>query len=298
MDILSQVGNTPLVRLKRSSPNPNVDIWAKLELANPTGSLKDRIAHYMIERAEERGELRPGMTIIEATSGNTGIALGMVAAVKGYKLKLFMLENKTIERRRMLRFWGADLILTTKDDPDSHIYAAKELIAAEPDRYFYIDQNENEDNVHSHYHGTGREIAEQLDGKVDAFVAGYGTGGCLMGVAKWMRDHGIDTRVVAVEPGDNPRAKIDGLKHSSEAYQPPIYDRSLLDETIGAPEDEAYRLTREIATKEGIIAGISSGAALWAAQRVAERMESGNVVTIFGDRGERYFSTRLFEFDV
>ena len=297
MDILSHVGNTPLVRLKRSSPNPEVTIWAKLELANPTGSLKDRIAHYMIERAEERGELRPGMTIIEATSGNTGIALGMVAAVKGYRLKLFMLENKTIERRKMLRFWGADLELTTKEDPDSHIYAAKELIAAEPDKYFYIDQNENEDNVLAHYHGTGREITEQLDGKIDGFIAGYGTGGCLMGVASYFRDHGVGAKIYAVEPGDNPRAKIDGLKHSSEAYQPPIYDRSLIDETIGVPEDDAYRLTREIATKEGLIAGISSGAVLWAAQRVAERMDSGNLVVIFGDRGERYFSTRVFDIE-
>ncbi len=295
--ILSQVGNTPLVRLQRSSPNPKVEIWAKLELANPTGSLKDRIALYMIEEAEKRGDLRPGMTIIEATSGNTGIALGMVAAVKGYKLKLFMLENKTIERRKMLRFWGADLILTTKDDPDSHIYAAKELIAAEPDKYFYIDQNENEDNVWAHYYGTGREIAEQLDGNIDGFLAGYGTGGCLMGVAKYFKDHGIGARIYAVEPGDNPRAKIDGLKHSSEAYQPPIYDRSLLDETLGAPEEEAYRITKEIATREGMIAGISSGAVLAAAQEIAARIESGNLVVIFGDRGERYFSTRMFDLE-
>jgi cysteinyl-tRNA synthetase len=295
MDILSQVGNTPLVRLKRSSPNPQVEIWAKLELANPTGSLKDRIALYMIEQAERRGELRPGMTIIEATSGNTGIALGMVAAVKGYKLKLFMLENKTIERRKMLRFWGADLVLTTKEDPDSHIYAAKELISREPDKYYYIDQNENEDNVQAHYHGTGREIADQLGGRVDGFLAGYGTGGCLMGVAKFFKDNGIGAKIYAVEPGDNPRAKIDGLKHSSEAYQPPIYDRGLIDETLGAPEEDAFRLTREIAVKEGMIAGISSGAVLWAAQRVAARMERGNLVVIFGDRGERYFSTKVFD---
>ncbi len=135
-DLLDQIGNTPLVRLKRSSPKPSVNIWAKLELANPSGSLKDRIALHMIERAEERGELEPGMTIVEATSGNTGIALGMVAAVKGYRLKLFMLESKTIERRKMLRFWGSDLVLTTKDDPDSHIYGAKELVAERPGEYF------------------------------------------------------------------------------------------------------------------------------------------------------------------
>ncbi len=295
MDVLAQIGNTPLVRLARSSPNPRVAIWAKLELANPSGSLKDRIARYMIEEAERRGELEPGMTIVEATSGNTGIALGMVAAVKGYRLKLFMLENKTLERRKMLRYWGAELVLTTKDDPDSHIYGAQECVAKEPDRYFYINQNENEDNVLTHYRTLAPEVAEALDNRVDAFVAGYGTGGTLMGVGRYMREHGIACRMVAVEPGGEPRAKIDGLKHSSESYQPLIYDRAEIDETIEVPEDEAYRVTREIASKEGILAGLSSGAACWAAQRVAERMDSGNVVVVFGDRGERYFSTRLFE---
>ncbi len=294
-DILQLIGDTPLVRLDRLSPGTGAAIWAKLELTNPSGSLKDRIALYMIERAEARGELVPGMTIVEATSGNTGIALGMVAAVKGYKLKLFMLENKTLERRKLLRYWGADLVLTTKDDPDSHIFGAQELIAREPEHYFYINQNENQDNVLTHYSTLAPEVAEALDGKVDAFVAGYGTGGTLSGVGRYMRDQGIACRVVAVEPGGEPRAKIDGLKHSSEAYQPPIYDRQLLDETVEVAEDDAYRLTREIAAKEGILAGLSSGAACWAAQQVAARMDSGNVVVVFGDRGERYFSTRLFD---
>jgi cysteine synthase B len=294
-DILRQIGNTPLVRLRHLSPGPEVALWAKLELANPSGSLKDRIALHMIERAERRGELEPGMTIVEATSGNTGIALGMVAAVKGYKLKLFMLENKTLERRKMLRYWGADLVLTSKDDPDSHIFGAQELIAREPDRYFYINQNENEDNVLTHYRTLAPEVAEALGGRVDVFVAGFGTGGTLMGVGRYMREHDIACRIIAVEPGGEPRAKIDGLKHSSEAYQPPIYDRAGIDETIEVAEDDAYRVTREIAAKEGILAGLSSGASCWAAQRVAARMESGNVVVVFGDRGERYFSTRLFD---
>ena len=293
--ILSQIGNTPLVRLERMSPKPEVAIWAKLELCNPSGSLKDRIALYMIEEAERRGELEPGMTIVEATSGNTGIALGMVAAVKGYKLKLFMLENKTLERRKLLRYWGADLVLTTKEDPDSHIFGAQELVAREPESYFYINQNENEDNVLTHYSTLAPEVARELGGHVDAFVAGYGTGGTLSGVRRYMREHGIPCQMIAVEPGGEPRAKIDGLKHSSEAYQPPIYDREGIDETIEVPEDEAYRVTREIAEKEGILAGLSSGASCWAAQRVAERMDSGNVVVVFGDRGERYFSTRLFD---
>jgi len=294
-DILRQIGNTPLVRLQRMSPKPEVAIWAKLELANPSGSLKDRIALHMIEQAERRGELEPGMTIVEATSGNTGIALGMVAAVKGYKLKLFMLENKTLERRKMLRYWGAELILTTKDDPDSHIFGAQELIDREPGSYYYINQNENEDNVLTHYETVAPEVVEELGGRVDAFVAGFGTGGTLMGVSRYMREHSIGCRMVAVEPGGEPRAKIDGLKHSSEAYQPPIYDRGDIDETIEVTEDDAYRVTREIAVKEGIFAGLSSGAACWAAQQVAARMDGGNVVAVFGDRGERYFSTRLFD---
>jgi cysteine synthase B len=293
--LLDQVGNTPIILLKRSSPNPEVRIWAKLELQNPTGSLKDRIALYMIEQAEREGLLAPEMTIVEATSGNTGIALGMVAAVKGYKLKLFMLENKTLERRKLLKYWGADLVLTTKDDPDSHIYGAQELIGTSPTNYYYINQNENEDNVEAHRQTTAVEIVQELDGKVDAFVAGFGTGGMLMGVGQHMRDQGLSTRIVAVEPGGDPRAKIDGLKHSSESYQPTIYDRSLIDETIEVGEDEAYSTTRQIASLEGVIAGLSSGACLWAAQELAKQMDRGDIVVIFGDRAERYFSTRLFD---
>jgi len=293
-DLLAQIGKTPLVKLRRSSPNPNVNIWAKLELANPSGSLKDRIALSMIEKAEARGELEPGMTIVEATSGNTGIALGMVAAVKGYKLKLFMLENKTEERRKLLRYWGADLVLTTQDDPDSHIFGAKELVEKEPGRYYYINQNENEDNVQTHYDGTAREVVEQLEDEVAAFVAGYGTGGMLTGVGRYFDDRGISAQVVAVEPGGEPRARIDGLKHSSEAYQPPIYDREVIHRTVEVGEDDAYAATRSIASQEGILAGLSSGACLWAAQQIAGELDSGDVVVIFGDRGERYFSTRLF----
>ncbi len=293
MNLLQFVGGTPLIRLERSSPNPNVSIWAKLEHMNPTGSLKDRIALYMIEQAEERGDLRPGMIITEATSGNTGIALGMVAAAKGYKLKLFMSERKTIERRKMLKIWGADLVLTSKDDPDSHIYAAKALAEEEPDNYFYINQNENEDNVLAHYHGTGKEIAEQSGGKVDVFLSGFGTGGMLMGVGRCLRDKGVLARIVAIEPAGQ-GSRIDGLKHSSEAYQPKIYDKALIDETIEVGDEDAIEAARSLAVNEGLIAGISSGANLHAARLVAGKMERGNIVTVVCDRGERYFSTDLF----
>lgn len=299
MDILKHIGNTPLVHLKNSSPNPDVNIYAKLELCNPTGSLKDRIALYMIEQAEERGDLRPGMTIIEATSGNTGIALGMVAAVKGYKLKLFMLESKTIERRKLLKYWGADLQLTTKDDPDSHIWSAKELMQSEPGKYFYLDQNENEDNIWAHYHGTGREICLQMApiGNIDAFVTGFGTGGCLMGVGRFLRDKGMATRIVGVEPATS-KEGIDGLKNRDEDYQPTIYDRKLIDETVDVKGPDAVATARQISKKEGLIAGISSGAQLWAAQRLAEKMDKGNIVVVFCDRGERYFSTGVFDQDI
>jgi len=293
--LLATIGNTPLIELRRSSPNPEVKIWAKLELVNPSGSLKDRIALYMIEAAERRGELEPGMTLVEATSGNTGIALGMVAAVKGYKLKLFMLENKTVERRKMLRYFGAELVLTTQDDPDSHIFGAQELISQRPESFFYINQNENRDNIVAHSRGTGAEILADLDGEVAAFVSGFGTGGTLMGVAHHFRQQGVDSRIIAVEPGGSPRAKIDGLKHSSEAYQPLIYDRDLIDSTTEVAEENAYETTRQIARQEGVIAGLSSGACLWAAQELAKTMDGGNIVLIFGDRGERYFSTRLFD---
>jgi cysteine synthase len=299
MNILKHVGNTPLVKLKNSSPNPRVNIFAKLEMANPTGSLKDRIALYMIEQAEKRGELEEGMTIIEATSGNTGIALGMVAAVKGYKLKLFMLESKTIERRKLLKYWGADLVLTTKDDPDSHIKEASALAKAEPDNYFYINQNENPDNVWAHYHGTGQEVAEQMlpHGTIDYFLTGFGTGGCLMGVGKYFRDNGIEAKLVGVEP-KTPKEGIDGLKNRYEEYQPPIYEREMLHETIDVEGPDAVAVTKSIAANEGLIAGISSGAQLWAAQQLALKMESGNIVVVFCDRGERYFSTDVFKFDV
>lgn len=197
----------------------------------------------------------------------------------------------------MLRFWGSDLVLTSGDDPDSHIFGAQELIESEPENYFYINQNENPDNARAHLESTGPELVRDLDGQIDAFVAGFGTGGMLMGVAEHFRRRGIGARICAVEPGGEPRARIDGLKHSSEAYQPPIYDRSLIDRTLEVPEGAAYAATREIALEEGVIAGLSSGACLWAARQVAADMAEGNIVVVFGDRGERYFSTALFDFD-
>lgn len=296
MSILKCIGNTPMIELESQSSNPNVKIWAKLEYCNPSGSLKDRIALHMIEEAEEEGRLKPGMTIIEATSGNTGIALGMVCAAKGYKLRFFMSERKTIERRKMLAYWGAELCLTSKDNPDSHIFGAKELAAADPETYFYIDQNENESNVNAHRIGTGAEIVRDMNGEVDAFVTGFGTGGCLMGVSRAFEDAGVDAKIYAVEPAGQ-GSRIDGLKHSSEGYQPPIYERARIEDTFEVSDEDAIANARLIARKEGIIAGISTGANLYAARQVAERMDRGNVVTLVCDRGERYFSTELFRME-
>ncbi len=293
-NILGLVGNTPLIKLNHLSPNPKVNIYAKLESANPTGSLKDRIALYMIEQAEKRGEIDPTKTIIEATSGNTGIALGMVCAAKGLKCKLLMLESKSLERRYMLRYWGSELILTTKDDADSHIYLAKEMIKNDPDKYYYIDQNENEDNVLAHYHGTGKEIIRDLDGKVDAFVAGFGTGGMVMGVSRALKEKKIDARIISCEP-ERAISKIDGLKYSGEGYMPTIYDESMIDEIIRVSDDNSFEYAKMLSKKEGILAGISSGTTAWAAVEAAKKMDHGNIVMIVGDRGERYFSTPLFD---
>lgn len=288
--LLNLIGNTPLVELKSFS-NSDVKIFAKLEMMNPSGSLKDRIAKYMIEEAEKSGKLTPGKTIIEASSGNTGISLSMVGSLKGYKTKIFMPESKSIERRIMMRMWGADLVLTSKNNPHSHIEAAKEL-ALSGDEYFYIDQNENQDNVLAHYHHTAREILEQMTGTIDALVAGIGTGGTIMGVGRRLKEANTKTKVVSIQPAE-PISKIEGLLHLDGSYAPGICDLSLIDETIYVPDPNAIDTARKLALEEGLFAGISSGAVLWGAIKLAEKMDKGQIVVVLGDRGERYLSTDL-----
>lgn len=290
--MLDLIGNTPLVHLENLSPNPRVKIFAKLEMMNPSGSLKDRIAKYMIEEAERTGKLTAGKVIIEASSGNTGIALSMVGSLKGYRTRIFMPETKSVERRVMMRMWGADLVLTSGRNPHSHIEAAKELAATQGDTYFFIDQNENIDNVLAHYHTTGVEILEQIQGAIDAFVAGIGTGGTLMGVGRRLKESNRNTRIVSVQPAE-PISKIEGLLHLDGSYLPGICDLSIVDETVYVPDQMAIECARQVARHEGLFVGISSGATLWAAQQLSERMESGQIVVIFGDRGERYLSTDL-----
>jgi cysteine synthase len=289
--LLELIGNTPLIQLESFTSTSKVKIYAKLEMMNPTGSLKDRIAKYMIDEAEREGKLKKDQIIIEASSGNTGIALSMVGSLKGYRTRIFMPESKSIERRVMMRMWGADLALTSRDNPHSHIEAAKEL-AAHGKGYFFIDQNENINNVMAHYHTTAAEILRQLPQPIDAFVAGIGTGGTIMGVGRRLKEQNARTRIVAVQPAE-PISKIEGLLHLDGSYAPGICDLSLIDQTIYVADEKAIETARRVALQEGLFAGISSGATLWAALKLAEEMESGNIVVIFGDRGERYLSTDL-----
>lgn len=291
--ILSLIGNTPLVRLQRMVPPGAADVYLKMESFNPTGSLKDRIVKFIIEEAENEGRLKPHHIITDASSGNTGIAVGMVAAVKGYRSRIYMPETKSEERRKIMRAWGTELVLTTGEDQNSHIWAVEEA-AKDTDTFFYLDQNGNPGNWKAHELGTGEELLRQTDGKIDVFVAGVGTGGLLMGVARRFRDAGIGPRIVAVEP-DNPHSHIEGLLHFDGSYEPPIWEESLVDERVQIPDHVAFETARRLAREEGIFCGVSTGATTYRALIEAQRLGEGKVVVaIAGDRGERYLSTGLF----
>lgn len=292
-NILDEIGNTPLVPIVKLNPNKNVLILAKLEVFNPGGSVKDRPALCMIEAAEEAGELKKGMTVLEATSGNTGIGLVLVCAVKGYRCMLAMSESASIERRRILEAYGAEIILTPANlGTDGAIEEAYALAREHPDRYFMPDQFNNENNWRAHYLTTGPEIWQQTEGKVDVIVAGLGTTGTAMGISRYIKDRNPAVKMVGVEPGLH--HKIQGLKNMKESYRPGIFKKNRLDEIINISDDEAFAVTRRLAREEGIFAGISSGAALAAAIQIASQMEKGLIVTIFPDGGERYISTDLF----
>ncbi len=287
--ITSLIGRTPVVELKSINPNPSVRLLAKLEGFNPCSSVKDRIALYMIEGAEERGELQRGMTILEPTSGNTGIGLSMVAAVKGYPIKIVMPETMSVERRQVLEAFGADLVLTPgAGGMNGAIALAREM--AQADEYYMPDQFANPDNVRAHYEGTGAEILEQTD-SIDVLVAGIGTGGTIMGVGRKLRERDRGIKVVAVEPF--PNSRIQGLRNLGD-YMPPIFDLSLVDEKLNVDDRSAFRMARELVGREGLFVGISSGAAMCEACHQATTMSSGVVLVIFPDRGDRYLSTECF----
>ncbi|NOZ79605.1 MAG: cysteine synthase family protein [Acidobacteria bacterium] len=292
--MLDSIGNTPLVRLQRMTTAGMADVYLKMESFNPTGSLKDRIVKYIIEEAEREGRLKPHHIITDASSGNTGIAVGMVAAVKGYRSRIYMPETKSVERRKIMRAWGTQLVLTTGEDQNSHIWAV-EKAAEDTGTFFYLNQNGNPGNWKAHYFGTGEELLRQTDGRIDTFVAGVGTGGLLMGVAKKFHDAGIEPRIVAVEP-DNPHSHIEGLLHFDGSYVPPIWDESLIAERVQVPDEAAFETARRLAREEGIFCGVSTGATTWRALEEARRLgEGGTVIAVAGDRGERYLSTSLFD---
>ncbi len=294
MSIVSAIGNTPLVEFTGlNHKRPQVRIFGKLEGANPGGSVKDRPAYFMIKRAEQSGELTQGKIILEPTSGNTGIALAMIGAARGYPVKLCMPECVSMERQQILRALGADVVLTpAKEGTDGAIRQAHRLFDAEPDKYYMPNQFENESNVQAHYETTGPEIFRQTNGEIDVFVAGMGTTGTLMGVYKYLKEKKPQARVVGVEPPQE--HTIQGLKNMSESIVPGIYDRKMLDEKITVEDGEAFETTRLLAAREGIFVGMSSGAAVAGALRIAETMASGTIVAILPDRGDRYLSTTLF----
>jgi len=293
MNLLSVIGNTPLVELNNLNGNSKVRIFGKLEGSNPGGSVKDRPAYYMLKKAEESGELTKGKIILEPTSGNTGIALAMIGAARGYKVKLCMPECVSVERRRVIEAFGAEAVLTPANGgTDGAIKKAHQLITEEPDKYYMPNQFENENNVLAHYKTTGPEIFSQTKGEIDILVAGMGTGGTLMGTGKYLKEKKPQIKIVGVEPTVG--NKIQGLKNMQESIVPKIYHSEKLDEKITVEDDPAYEVTRLLATKEGIFVGMSSGAAVVGALRIAKKMDSGIIVAILPDRGDRYLSTTLF----
>lgn len=290
---MEAIGNTPLAELKRLNSNPSVRIFAKLEGSNPGGSVKDRPALYMIQKAEASGALGGGKTILEATSGNTGIALAMIGAARGYRVRLVMPECVSLERRRVLEAFGAEIVLSPGcEATDGAIRLAHEIIEREPDLYCMPNQYANDANVLAHYETTGPEIFRQTEGEVDVFVAGMGTGGTLMGVARYFREVKPTVRIVGVEPTLG--HKIQGLKNMKEAIVPPIYREDVLDEKLVVEDEEAFETSRQLAVREGLFVGMSSGAAVAGALRVAASLASGTVVVLLPDRGDRYLSTALF----
>jgi [CysO sulfur-carrier protein]-thiocarboxylate-dependent cysteine synthase len=292
-DLVQAIGNTPLVELKRLSPRPGVRIWAKLESHNPTGSVKDRVARAMIEDAEDKGLIGPDQTILEPTSGNTGIALAMICSRKGYRLKVVMPENVNEERTKLLRMYGAEIVFSpAAQGSNGAVTMALDMAAADAS-YYMPYQYGNEANPRAHYEGTAPEILEELDGQIDAFVAGLGTGGTLMGNARRFREElGDRVRIVAAEPMQG--EPVQGLRSLDDGFIPPIIDLSLLDRKIFVTNRDAVVWTRRLLDDEGLFAGVSSGAIARVAVRIAGEMDEGNVVFVVCDDGWRYLSSGVY----
>jgi cysteine synthase B len=285
------VGNTPLVKLQRIPGKTSNTILLKLEGNNPAGSVKDRPALSMIKRAEERGDIQPGDTLIEATSGNTGIALAMAAAMRGYKMVLVMPENQSIERRQTMKVFGAELVLTPKDGSMELARDVALKLQAEGEG-IVLDQFGNMDNPLAHYEGTGPEIWRDTAGKVTHFVSSMGTTGTIMGTSRYLKEQNPDIRIIGVQPEEG--SQIPGIRKWPEEYLPKIYDKSRVDELIYVNQANAEKMTRRLAAEEGIFAGISSGGALCAALQLSKKVENAVIVSIVCDRGDRYLSTGVF----
>ncbi|HZV97716.1 MAG TPA: cysteine synthase CysM [Methylophilaceae bacterium] len=285
------VGNTPLVKLQRIPGKTSNTILVKLEGNNPAGSVKDRPALSMIKRAEERGDIKPGDTLIEATSGNTGIALAMAAAMRGYKMVLVMPDNQSLERRQTMKAFGAELVLTPKDGSMELARDVAMKMQAEGEG-IVLDQFANPDNPLSHYEGTGPEIWRDTAGKITHFVSSMGTTGTIMGTSRYLKEQNPEIRIVGVQPEEG--SQIPGIRKWPEAYLPSIYDSSRVDELLYVSQANAEKMTRRLASEEGIFAGISSGGALYAALQLSKQVENAVIVTIICDRGDRYLSTGVF----
>lgn len=291
--ILDTIGNTPLLRfhkLTRHLP-PGVELYAKAEYFNPGGSVKDRAAFNMIVEGERSGELTRDRIIMDSTSGNTGIAYAMIGAARGYRVRLVMPANVSLERKLMVENYGAEVVFSDPmQQSDGAIRLARQMLRENPDLYFYPDQYNNPANWQAHYNTTGVEIWEQTGGRVTHLVAGIGTSGTLMGTGRRLKAYNPNVKVIAVEP-DAPLHGLEGLKYMPTAIKPGIYDETLHDEKINVATEDAYEISERLAKEEGMLVGHSAGAALWAALKVAERLREGVVVTIFPDGGDRYLST-------
>ena len=294
--VLDLVGNTPLIRLRRfERADGRVQLYAKAEWKNPGGSVKDRAAVAMVLDGERRGLLIPGRTILDATSGNTGIAYAMIGAARGYPVKLCMPENVTPERKRILRAYGAELVLTDPmEGSDGAIREVRRIYELDRERYYYPDQYSNPVNWQAHYNTTGPELMAQTDGAITHFVAGLGTSGTFMGTGRYLREHKPTVTLVSVQP-ETALHGLEGMKHMESALVPAIYDSTLADIDLRVGTEDSYILTRRLATEEGLLVGISSGAALSASLKVASTIEGGVIVMIFSDGGEKYLSERFWE---
>ena len=289
--LLDLIGNTPLVRLRRMSPRDDVRIWAKLEGQNPSGSVKDRIAKAMLAAARADGSLAAGQTILEPTSGNTGLSLAMIGRLYGHPVRCVMPESVSHERRDLLRFYGAELVLSPGDlGTNGAVRMAQEMYAEDPSVFMPM-QYENADNPGAHYRGTGPEVLRDCP-QITHFVAGLGTGGTLTGVGRYLKEHKPDVKIVAAAP--HPGDLVQGLRSMEEGYIPPVFDEAVLDGRIVVDSRTSFAVTKQLLEQEGIFAGISCGAAVRTAQRVAERMQSGDIVVLLADGGWKYLSTGLW----